>query len=279
MRRPPYEPWRETSGVFRWRLGVRPLDMADWIEIDEHHGDEIAAKARIMATNAATALVALDDAEPECAEVADALAAHLRQRFPEQFAGLELDASLHPLDAIARQVQEDLVVMAERDGRMVFVAGSVCFPNRWDLRSKLGRTMSEVHEPVALLNEQLEGVIDDVLRRLSPDRPMWRLGWGVIDTDDLYQPLDGTAAPRPVDAPPAAHHLRIERETLTRHPNTGCILFTIRTHQMPLPDLRLVDPASAAALADAIASMPDPIGDYKQLRHTGPAIAAWLRSG
>ena len=169
--------------------------------------------------------------------------------------------------------------MAERDGRMVFVAGSVCFPNRWDLRSKLGRTMSEVHEPVALLNEQLEGVIDDVLRRLSPDRPMWRLGWGVIDTDDLYQPLDGTAAPRPVDAPPAAHHLRIERETLTRHPNTGCILFTIRTHQMPLPDLRLVDAASAAALADAIASMPDPIGDYKQLRHTGPAIAAWLRSG
>ena len=279
MRRPPYEPWRETSGVFRWRLGVRPLDMADWIEIDEHHGDEIAAKARIMATNAATALVALDDAEPECAEVADALAAHLRQRFPEQFAGLELDASLHPLDAIARQVQEDLVVMAERDGRMVFVAGSVCFPNRWDLRSKLGRTMSEVHEPVALLNEQLEGVIDDVLRRLSPDRPMWRLGWGVIDTDDLYQPLDGTVAPRPVDAPPAAHHLRIERETLTRHPNTGCILFTIRTHQMPLPDLRLVDAASAAALADAIASMPDPIGDYKQLRHTGPAIAAWLRSG
>ena len=279
MRRPPYEPWRETSGVFRWRLGVRPLDMADWIEIDEHHGDEIAAKARIMATNAATALVALDDAEPECAEVADALAAHLRQRFPGQFAGLELDASLHPLDAIARQVQEDLVVMAERDGRMVFVAGSVCFPNRWDLRSKLGRTMSEVHEPVALLNEQLEGVIDDVLRRLSPDRPMWRLGWGVIDTDDLYQPLDGTAAPRPVHAPPAAHHLRIERETLTRHPNTGCILFTIRTHQMPLPDLRLVDAASAAALADAIASMPDPIGDYKQLRHTGPAIAAWLRSG
>ena len=61
--------------------------------------------------------------------------------------------------------------------------------------------MSEVHEPVALLNEQLGPVIDDVLRRLTPDRPMWRLGWGVIDTDDLYQAVDGTAAPRPVDAP------------------------------------------------------------------------------
>lgn len=278
MRRPPYEPWRETSGVFRWRLGVRPLDIADWIEIDEHHDAELAAKTRIMATNASTAFVALDDAEPECREIADALTAHLRRRFPDRFADLVLDPDLHPLDAIARHIQEDLVVMGERDGRLVFVAGSVCFPNRWDLRSKLGRTMAEVHEPVSLLNDQLESVIDDVLRRLTPERPLWRLGWGVIDTDDLYQPLDGTAAPRPVDAPPAAHHLRVERETLTRHPATGCVLFTIRTHQMPLPDVRAVDADSAAALADAIASMPDPIAEYKQLHRTGDDIAAWLRS-
>lgn len=278
MQRPPYEPWRETSGVFRWRLGVRPLDLADWIEIDDHYEAEVTAKARIMAEHPATALVALDDAEPECAEVANAIAAHLRHRFPERCADLTLDTALHPLDAIARHIQEDLVIMGERHGRMVVVAGSVCFPNRWDLPSKLGRTMTEVHEPVALLNDQLERVIDDVLRRLSPERPMWRLGWGVIDTDDLYQPLDGTAAPRPIDATPSDHFLRIERETLTRHPITNCVLFTIRTHQMALPDVKASDAASAAALADAIASMPDPIADYKQLRTTGAAISAWLRS-
>jgi hypothetical protein len=189
-----------------------------------------------------------------------------------------LDTALHPLDAIARHIQEDLVVMGERNGHMVVVAGSVCFPNRWDLPSKLGRTMTEVHEPVALLNDQLERVIDDVLRRLSPERPMWRLGWGVIDTDDLYQPLDGTAGPRPIDAAPSDHFLRIERETLTRLPITNCVLFTIRTHQMALPDVKASDAESARALADAIASMPDPIADYKQLRTTGAAIAAWLRS-
>ena len=29
---PPYEPYREVpAGTFRWRLGVRPLDLADWL--------------------------------------------------------------------------------------------------------------------------------------------------------------------------------------------------------------------------------------------------------
>lgn len=273
-----YQPWRETSGVFRWRLGVRPLDIADWIEIDEHYDTEIELKSQIMSAHPATAFCALDDAGPECTEISSAVLAHLRGRFPERFATLQLDSSLHPLDAIARHVQEDLVVMVEREGRLVFGAGSVCFPNRWDLRSKLGQTMAEVHRPVSLLNEQLESVIDDVLNRLHPDRPLWRLGWGVIDTSNLYQPLDGTAMPRPTNASPCEHHLRIERETLTRHGETGAVLFTIRTHQHPLPGVRSDDADSAKKLADAIESMPDPIADYKQLRSTGAAIASWLRS-
>jgi hypothetical protein len=278
MTLPPYEPWRETSGPFRWRLGVRPLDVADWIEIDEHYGDEIELKHSVMERHPATAFAALDAALPACTEVAFAIRDHLRARFPDRFADAELDPALHPLDAAARLVQEDLVVMIEHQGRLVFGAGSVCFPNRWDLRSKIGLTMAEVHEPVSLLNEQLEPVIDDVLARITPERPVWRLGWGVIDTDDLYQPLDGTAVPRPVDAPPSAHHLRVERETIRRFPDTECLLFTIRTHQMPLVDLVASTPESAHTLADAIESMPDPIADYKQLRTTGAAIASWLRS-
>ena len=121
-----YQPWRETSGVFRWRLGVRPLDIADWIEIDEHYDTEIELKSQIMSAHPATAFCALDDAGPECTEISSAVLAHLRGRFPERFATLQLDSSLHPLDAIARHVQEDLVVMVEREGRLVFGAGSVC---------------------------------------------------------------------------------------------------------------------------------------------------------
>ena len=278
MKTPPYEPWTEVSGVFRWRLGIRPLDLDRWIEIDEEFDAEVAEKQHVMASNPHTAFCALDDTEAEGAEVAEALRDHLIHHFPDRFADLSFDDSLHPLDAAGRVIQEDLVVMVEREGQLVFGAGSVCFPNRWDLRSKLGQTMAEVHEPVSLLNDQLGPVVDNVLARLTPDRPVWRLGWGVIDTDDLYQPLDGTASPRPVDAPPAAHYLRVERETLRRFPRTNCVLFTIRTHQLPLTDLVALKPESARALAAAIESMPDPIADYKQLRITGTNIANWLRS-
>jgi hypothetical protein len=273
--RPPYEPYAESpSATFRWRLGVRPLSLDQWLEITDHRDTELATKAQIMATHPHTAFAVLDDGiADESHEIADAVLAHLRSHHDPT---ITLDTSLHPLDAAARLVQEDLVVMVERDGRLVFGGGSVCFPNRWDLRSKLGMTMAEVHDPVSLLNEQLGDTVDAFLARLTPQRPVWRLGWGVLDTDELYQPTDGTAAPRPVDAPPAAHHLRVERETLRCFPATGCVLFTIHTHLTPLMDV--IDSAtSAVALADALDSMPAPIAEYKQLDRTGAAIADWLR--
>ncbi len=253
---------------------MRPLDVDQWLEITDHRDAELAAKAQIMATHPHTAFAVLDDGiADESHEIADAVLAHLHSHLDPT---ITLDTSLHPLDAAARLVQEDLVVMVERDGRLVFGGGSVCFPNRWDLRSKLGMTMAEVHDPVSLLNEQLGDTVDAFLARLTPQRPVWRLGWGVLDTDELYQPTDGTAAPRPIDAPPAAHHLRVERETLRCFPATGCVLFTIHTHLTPLTDV--IDSAtSAVALADALESMPAPIAEYKQLDRTGAAIADWLR--
>ena len=41
--RPPHEPYREVpAGTFRWRLGVRPLDLADWLVITDHYSHEVA---------------------------------------------------------------------------------------------------------------------------------------------------------------------------------------------------------------------------------------------
>ena len=158
---PPYEPYREVpAGTFRWRLGVRPLDLANWLVITDHYDAEVTAKAGIMADHPDTAFCVLDDVEAECSEVATAVIDHLHRHHPERFGQSRLDPELHPLDAAARLVQEDLVLMVEREGELVFAGGSVCFPNRWDLRSKLGRTMAEVHEPVTELNAQLGDTVD-----------------------------------------------------------------------------------------------------------------------
>jgi hypothetical protein len=255
---------------FRWRLGVRPLDLHDWIEFGCHADEAIASKRRLSAEHPSTVFASLDGVDGEAQQVADALVDHLRHRFPHRYAGVRLDDTLHPLDAAARLVPEDLVLMVERDGRLVFGAGSICFPNRWDLRSKIGLTLSEVHAPVALLNEQLEEPIDRFFDRLTPERSFWRLGWGVLDTDDWYTPTDGTAAPRPSDVGPEQLFLRVERETLRRFPTSNAVLFTIRTYVTPIPVIA-ADGPTARRLADALAGLPVPVQEYK-------GVASWARS-
>lgn len=269
------------SASFRWRLGVRPLDLHEWIELGPGAEAAIAAKTRLSEQHHDTVFAALDGTEDAAGEVADALVAHLRRRWPDRYGHVDWDRSLHPLDAAARLVPEDLALMTAdpaRGGQLVFAAGSVCFPNRWDLRSKLGRSLVDVHAPVAQLNDQLAGPIDGFFERLTPERSFWRLGWGILDTADWYTPLDGTAAPRPSDARPHDHFLRVERETLRRFPRTGCVLFTIRTYVCPVPTVA-GNPEVAGRLADALASMPADVAEYKGLADSAAGIVEYLRAG
>jgi len=143
--------------------------------------------------------------------------------------------------------------------------------------------MAQVHAPVSRLNDQLESTIDDFFVRLTPDRPFWRLGWGVLDTDELYQPLDGTAPAAPpipdVSDPttPDRLFLRVERETLRRFARTNCILFTIRTYIRPLRHLAQ-RPDDAARLADALVNLPNDVADYKKITELSESARHWLSS-
>lgn len=267
----PYRPWLDrghvVDGSFRWRLGARPLDLHDWIELGpdaEGPGGWIALKPRLAAEHPSTVFAALDGIEPECEEIATALVEHLRSRWPDRYRAIDLDRELHPLDAAARLVPEDLVVMVERAGRSVFGGGSVCFPNRWDLASKLGNPIAAVHAPVAQLNEQLEQAVDGFFERLRPERSFWRLGWGILDTADGYTPLDGTAAPRPEHPTIDDLHVRVERETLRRFPRTNAVLFTIRTYVSPLRSV-IADAENRSAIATILDAMPTDVRGYKDI--------------
>jgi hypothetical protein len=260
----------------------------------------MAAKTVVLRDHHDTVVATIDGIEPEAAEILEHLCDHLCSTRPDWFAreGNEIvnrrrgerwpvspgdDGSwaLHPLDIAGRLVQEDLALLVNREAGLVFGGGTVCFPNRWDLSSKLGLTMAEVHAPVDRLNEQLQDPIDSFFGRLSVDKPFWRLGWGVLDTDDPYQPMDGTASvPPPIPAigdPSTGDRLflRVERETLRRFPRTDCVLFTIRTYIRPLSHL-VERPQDAARLAEALSQLPDDVRDYKRTTELTAAAVHWL---
>ncbi|HUF97010.1 MAG TPA: DUF3445 domain-containing protein [Ilumatobacter sp.] len=275
---PPYQPFLDTAPTpFRWRLGLRPLDLADWIQVDEHFDADIAAKQLVSERFPTTVFQVLHGADVDIAshETYTLVATHLKQLDPARFAAVpDHPGDVHPLEAAGRLVQEDLILLVERDRQLVCGGGSVCFPNRWHLAGKVGLTMAQIHAPVHQLNEQLEHPIDRTMERLTVERPFWRLGYGLLDTDLLYQAVDGTAERISDVVDPTDYYLRVERETLRRLPDTGSILFTIRTYINPIGDIA---PEAAARLADAIEAMPAGVADYKKLTDVGPAIIEWLR--
>lgn len=247
-------------------MGTRGLDPAVWLLADEDRDRDLARKAALLAERHDEVFAALDS------PIVDAAASAVL-RLVVAATGGRAEAHLHPLDAAGRLVQEDLCLLVERDGVPHLDAASLCFPSYWRLRDKLGRPLAEVHQPVAHYAEELAPRVDRFLTRLPADRPVWRRNWSIHDDPAYFLP-DPTP-PRPVD-PPEGLWLRSERQTLRRLEVPGCVLFTIRTQQVPLVALA-ERPDLAARMADAIAAWSPALAAYKG-GHGALASVPWLRS-
>lgn len=293
----PYVPF--SAGPYRVQMGLSVLDLDDWIQIDDRYGIETAEKHDLLASKHGAVFGTLPGTERMGAEVLALLAEHLPRRFPERFAiegddeilvdRIEgrrhdlRDPALHPLDRAGRLVQEDLALMASAGEGEPYrlVAASLCFPSRWALAEKLGKPLEGIHGPVPFYKENLAAPMDRFFGVMKADRPMARTNWSLHDDPALFQPA--AHGDRPIDPPITIADigkrlfLRSERQTLRRLPVTGAILFTIRTYQCPVAEVA-AQPALAATLADALASMPAETLAYKGMTHHAPTLIAYLRT-
>ena len=256
------------DGEFRHRVGVRPLDVAEWLPSDEETGPTIGMKRALLAERRDEVVACTDGGEAVAEEAAHLVAG---------WRGADVKGrGIEALIEAALLVADDLTVLGptdEQDGVPRFVAGVVCAPSRWLLRSKIGRTMLETHDPVPRYAEHIGAAVDTVLRRLSAERPVWRSNWTLVDHPALFQPEvpDG-----PLVEDPSQLWVRMERETLRRLPRTGGILFTIRGYQQPLPDYIARGREHARVVRDLVARLPDDVARYKSVLPHRAAVAAWL---
>ena len=220
---------------FRLRMGLRPLDLAEWLEPDEHAADDLALKQQLVAERYDDVVAIVD--EPNVHAACDELwslvepAARgfvLRGTTPASLLAAQNPDDHHPIVRAGLATQEDWVVMAPVGGRLVLAAACVCFPTRWVLATKIGKPMAAVHEHVAYYDEHLSLPVDSFFERLTVDRPVWRLNWNLMDNPTLFQPVAGAAASVAPDEVGDRIWLRIERQTLRRLPETGAIVFGIR---------------------------------------------------
>jgi hypothetical protein len=283
-----YLPFLE--GRYRMAMGLQPLAAAEWIEIDDYFGAQLAEKRRLLAQVPDEIVIALPAAQAAADELLALLAAHLCEVHGTRFArdGAHVvnrvtderwnvaSPERHPLELCGRLVQEDFCLLQRAGGHHALVAGSLCFPSKWRLADKIGHPIAAVHGPVPGYGAALARPVDRFFDALKPDRLVWRLNWLIHDDPTLFQQGGGTTPPTP-DATQAgdALWLRVERQTLRRLPQTDAVVFTIRTHVTPLR-AAITTPEQAAALASAVRSMPPDVVAYRHMGHFVPPLLAWL---
>jgi hypothetical protein len=251
---PRHTPYDGSSKLFT--IGLKPIEAADWIEIDEDYEAQLREKRRLYAAHEPLVFVAEPGTQEAQAEVLALLGAHLGAHFPERFRADGLPAAeppdpavgdlraMPPLKAASLLVQEDLILMRRGADGWRLAAGSLCFPSSWVLTEKFGKPLDTIHGPVPGFGPGTRpaALIERMFDNLQGP-PVERYNWSIQAGDALYHPLsrverDDRAVHRPTRFPGgdvAAHaFIRVERQTLRKLPACGDILFTIRIHLDPL---------------------------------------------
>lgn len=288
---PRYSPY--DSGRFQFSLGIKAIEPKDWIEVDGHYEVQLAEKRRLLAERPGEVFDALPDSLDAQAECLDLLLSHLERdhaglvaidgsRVRALRTGDEYDRGEfggRPLDLAGRLVQEDLCLMAPAGDTYALVAASLCFPARWRLADKLGRPMVAIHAPVPGYADKLARPVDRFFARIESGQPYMRLNWSIVDDPTLFQQSghgrQGVNAAVTAENAGQALWLRIERQTFNRLPETGGLVFGIKTVVDPLAVLAQ-RPDLAVALGRALADMPESMRDYKSLFPFAGALKGWL---
>jgi hypothetical protein len=280
-------------GPYRMAMGLITVPLSAWMELDARYPEEMAERRRLLVERHGDVFAVLPEAQDAASEVLERLVAHLTTQYPAWFAQSgdtlincltdetwDLAApSCHPLELAGRLVQEDLCIIHTDADAPRFTAAILCFPSRWRLHEKLGRPLAAVHGPVPFYAERLATPVNRFMAKVKPGHIASRLNWSVLDDPAMYQPTGKwrEAANAAITAKNAGDtlYLRVERQTLTRLPRTGAVLFGIRVHSYPLA-AAITTPAAAAQLAEAVRALPEATQHYKSLKAFGPALLAWL---
>ena len=292
MTTPRHTPYDGSSRLFQ--IGLKPLSLADWIDVDERLPAYLREKDRLFRDRPTEVFAAEPGTDGAQREVLALLADHLPVRFPQVYRRdgdamriapdtVVALADDPPLLTAARLVQDDLVLMRRGESGWRLAAASLSFPSSWSLAEKFGRPIHEVHAPVpgfggGTRNAELIARMFDNLR---PDTPVIRWNWSLYGDDRLFHPDVVGPQERRFGAGAQAEHvvLRSERQTLRRLPLSGDIVFTIKIAVDPLDALERHSrgPQIAAALIAQLEALTDQQLAYKGMTAERERVIARLR--
>ena len=249
----PHHPYREGYSVLP---RLRKIPVADLFEHDSAADQAYLTEKRLAAQSQ---LVCFEH-DFSC-PLRRVVTRFLVDKYPKQISAEE------SLEGVCAQIQPDVVVHALDAGRDWLAFAHVCFPSGWRPEEKIGKPLSEIHQPVPGMDlSHSQQLVDTMVNH----GPFERFVWSVVFEEQLNFHPDRPRAEFCAERPQL--FVKIERQVTVGFPEQGGALFLLRQSLIPV---RAID---LPALRNALVQMNSNERKYKGLGSSADEIISWLDS-
>ncbi|KAH7112140.1 hypothetical protein B0J11DRAFT_187640 [Dendryphion nanum] len=280
----PYRP-------FRWNyhqtMSLTKMEPDWWLELENTYEKRIKQRQDLFAEHGTGVLDALPGSDLECKELMEMSLQFLCARYPQYFRLdtdkmvfyndiLHTEANLkttHPLQVLLNNVPEDFAItMRDPDtGYYSFRAGIICSALGWNVATKIGLQLHEIHKPIPDYKEKMQFSMDRYFAKKPTDKSIQRGSWGLEVDQPLYMPPgDPHEQHRDVqhsDLEVSRCHLRVDWQTLRRLPLSGGIVFNFKALFTPVESFR-DEPFVPALILKVLKDGKRSLMEYKNTWHT-----------
>jgi len=164
-------------------------------------------------------------------------------------------------------IEDDVVIMHNGKLEACFVA----FPSSWNAGEKVGKSLAELHEPIAD-NEALVRASDGIMRAMTSEQSYHRYTWGISSLDGysnhpLYEKPDFDSLDDLT--------FRVEHERTVTVTKDTTAAFLIHVDTYPLEDVLKWD---YGLIKGAVDSMSASVLEYKNLKKVKELLSEYILS-
>lgn len=147
-----------------------------WLEVENTYEERMKQRSQLYAEHGEAVLQALSGSELACKELMEMVLQFLCARYPHYFSLSANNTVFHnailktttsliqtaPLQVIFQNVPEDFAIMLrdEKTGHYIFRAGIICSALGWNVGTKIGLHLHEIHAPIPDYKEKMQFSMD-----------------------------------------------------------------------------------------------------------------------
>lgn len=222
-------------------IGIAASDLSKWLQRQVTDLHVLELRKKLIEKHRDQVIAFLSQAEAGLRELVQYLGTRDKIIFPPE--------SNEALATLGRTYAEDICILTPEADNHILSAAILCFPNRWRLADKAGKSIIGVHDPVPEYAEKLSAQVEFFLHRLRPGRCFVRSNWGLAANGELHLPEPVAAVNPALDTD---FYMRREDQSFVKLPMCGAVIFTIRTTVIPWPDVSAADRAAVIAQAKSL---------------------------